>query len=374
MSRHFVLAAGGTGGHLVPAHAVARELERREHTVSLITDARGASVPGVFEGNDKHIVEAASPGSNPLKWPGAYFKIRRGRKDARETIEHIEPAAVLGFGGYPVLPAMLAAVKASVPTLIHEQNAVLGRVNRMLAGRAETIATSFPDTRRLDDKYSGKVTLTGNPVRAEIAALAQAPYPHFDDLVPFRILVLGGSLGARILSEVVPAGLAKLPQPLRDRLQVMQQAREEDIEALSAAYRSAQIPADLTTYMDDVPAALERAHLFIGRAGASTVSELAAAGRPAIFVPLPIATDDHQAVNTEEMVHAGGARMMRQDRFTPDALAAQIEAMAAQPGALANAAAAARTAGRPKATERLADLAERVAGATWTSRLKSEAA
>ena len=230
---HFLIAAGGTGGHMVPAHAVARALERRGHRASLITDARGARLPGLFEGNERHVIEAATIGRNPLKWPGAMWKIAKGRRQARRMIAEDRPAAAIGFGGYPVLPAMLEAAKAGVPTLIHEQNAVLGRVNRVLAPRVDRIAMSYPDTKRL--AAADKVVLTGNPVRADIAALAEEPFPRFDDIMPLRILVLGGSLGARILSDVVPKGLAMLPDAIRQRLQVMQQAREEDIAALAEA-------------------------------------------------------------------------------------------------------------------------------------------
>lgn len=355
-----LIAAGGTGGHMVPAHAVTRELERRGHRCTLITDERGARIPGLFEGNERHIIDAATLGKNPLRWPRAVAKILAGRRQAAAVIRAEKPVAVVGFGGYPVLPAMMSAVKAGVPTLICEQNAVLGRVNRLLAGRVDAIALSFPDTQRL--AHPDKAELTGNPVRADIAALAGKPYPPVDADGALKILVLGGSLGARILSEVVPKGLARLDEALRRRIHVVQQAREEDAGAVSAAYEEAGIPAEITTYLDDVPSALAEAHLFIGRAGASTVTELAAAGRPAILVPLPIATDDHQAANTVEMVKAGGAKMIRQDEFMPDNLAAQLALMAERPEALMQAAAASRSTGRPDATMRVADMAERLAG------------
>ena len=371
MSR-FLIAAGGTGGHMVPAHAVARELEARGHSVTLITDERGARLPGLFEGNERHIIDAATLGKNPLRWIAALARIVRGRKQAKRIIAAEEPVAAIGFGGYPVLPAMLAALKADVPTLICEQNAVLGRVNRVLAGRVDAIATSFPDTQRLSDSDTAKVTLTGNPVRADIAALAGERFPLLDDVSPLRILVLGGSLGASVLSDVVPRGLALLDEPLRQRLQVTQQARAEDFEAVSASYRDSGIPAEIVTYLENVPAALGRAHLFIGRAGASTIAELTAAGRPAILVPLPIATDDHQAANTAEIVQAGGARMIRQPLFTPEKLAAQISEMVERPDTLANAAARAKSAGRPDAAARVADLAERLAGIRKRARMLTE--
>lgn len=357
---HFIVAAGGTGGHMVPAHAVTRELEARGHTVSLITDARGLKIPGLFEGNETHVIEAASVGKNPLRWLSAFLKIRAGRRQAARVFAEEQPSAAIGFGGYPVLPAMLAAVKLEVPTLICEQNAVLGRVNRLLARRVDAVAASFPDTRRVPAVK--ELVVTGNPVRADIAALGGTPYPLVDDVSPIRLLVLGGSLGATVLSDVLPKGLALLPLPLKQRLQVLQQAREEDFDSLCAAYREAGIPAQVKTYVDDVPGALSNAHLFIGRAGASTVSELTAAGRPAILVPLPIATDDHQAANTTELVEAGGGVMIRQEAFTPENLARQVAAIVENPETLQNAAARAKSVGRPDATARVTDMAERLAG------------
>lgn len=361
----FLLAAGGTGGHMVPAHAVARELERRGHHVTLVTDSRGAKIPGLFTGNNRHIIEAASIGSNPLKWPGALWKIQAGRRQAGAIIRAIEPAAVVGFGGYPVLPAMAAALRAKLPTLICEQNAVLGRVNRLIARKVDMLAASFPETERVPPMKA--VVVTGNPVRANVAALSERPFPDINEFCPIRLLVLGGSLGASVLSDIVPRGLALLPQALKERLQVLQQVREADFRGVCKAYEDAGIPAEISTYVEDVPGALARTHLFIGRSGASTVSELTAAGRPAILVPLPIATDDHQAANTRELVQAGGAVMIRQSAFTPEGLARQVEIMLERPETLINAAARARSVGRPDATARVADLAERLAGLSPSS-------
>jgi UDP-N-acetylglucosamine--N-acetylmuramyl-(pentapeptide) pyrophosphoryl-undecaprenol N-acetylglucosamine transferase len=358
--KHFVVAAGGTGGHMMPAHALAEALIARGHSVALITDERGARFENLLTGGARHVIPAATLGRNPLKWPGAWLSIRAGRRAARRVIDAKPPAVVVGFGGYPVLPAMLAAQAAGIPTILHEQNAVLGRVNRLVAGKADVIATSFPDT--LHVKHADKVSLVGNPVREAIAAIGRAPYPELEVDGIFRVLVTGGSLGAAVFGEVVPAALAELDPALRHRLQVTQQCRAEDIDRVRADYRRLEIPADLMIFIDDMPAAMRLAHLVIGRAGASTVSELCAAGRPAILVPLPIATDDHQAANTHEMVAAGGARMMRQSAFTPAELARQIEAMALAPGALANAARRALSVGRPNAAGALADLAERLAG------------
>jgi UDP-N-acetylglucosamine--N-acetylmuramyl-(pentapeptide) pyrophosphoryl-undecaprenol N-acetylglucosamine transferase len=363
VSRHFVLAAGGTGGHLIPAFALAAELERRGHHVALITDERGAAIPGKPAALTAHVLPAGRlQGRNPLGWIKGLRAIVEGRRMARRLYESFEPTAVVGFGGYPALPALLAATSASIPSVIHEQNAVLGRVNRFLARRVDAIATSYDQVDRLAGKHGAKVTLVGNPVRANVLALRDQPYPEFCEDALLRILVTGGSQGAGVLSEVVPDGLAMLPPALRSRLQVTQQCRPEDIEAVRARYAGHGIPAELATYFENMAERLADAHLGIGRAGASTVAEITAVGRPAIFVPLPIATDDHQAANTREIVAAGGARSIRQDKFTATELAKQIQAMAQHPETLANAAHAAWNCGYPKAASDLADLVEGFGG------------
>jgi UDP-N-acetylglucosamine--N-acetylmuramyl-(pentapeptide) pyrophosphoryl-undecaprenol N-acetylglucosamine transferase len=362
-SRHFVLAAGGTGGHLIPAFALAAELHQRGHHVALVTDDRGAQLPGKPDFLPAHVIPASKLGKNPVHWPKQIKAIVEGRSMALRLFESFQPSAVVGFGGYPVFPALLAALSAEVPSVIHEQNAVLGRVNRFFAGRVNAIATAYPDIVRLSPKHANKVHLVGNPVRAQVLDLREAPFPAFTAEGLLRVLVTGGSQGARVLSEVVPDGLAMLPPALRQRLQVTQQCRAEDLDAVRARYRSHDIPAELGTYFEDMAARLADAHLFIGRAGASTIAELTAVGRPAILVPLPIATDDHQAANTREIVTAGGARMIRQDRFTAKELAKQIQALAQRPETLATAAHAAWNCGRPKAVEDLADLVESFGGA-----------
>jgi UDP-N-acetylglucosamine--N-acetylmuramyl-(pentapeptide) pyrophosphoryl-undecaprenol N-acetylglucosamine transferase len=357
-SRHYVLAAGGTGGHLTPAFAVAQELERRGHHVALITDSRGEAIPGKPDFLPAHVLPAGRFGKNPLKWPAGLSAVMEGRAMARRLYDSFAPTAVIGFGGYPALPALLAASAAGIATVIHEQNAVLGRVNRLLAGRVNAIATAYPQVERLSAKHERKVHLVGNPVRAEVLALRDEPFPAFTEDGLLRVLVTGGSQGARALSEVVPDGLAMLQPALRSRLQVTQQCRPEDLPGVRQRYASHDIPAELGSYFEDMAARLADAHLFIGRAGASTIAELTAVGRPAILVPLPIATDDHQAANTREMVKAGGARMIRQANFTPAELAKQIQAMAQHPETLANAAHGAWNCGRPKAASDLADLVE----------------
>ena len=361
-SRHFVLAAGGTGGHLIPAFALAEELHARGHHVALLTDERGAALPGKPAYLTSHVIPAGRFGKNPLGWIGGLRAVLAGRSMALRLFETFEPTAVVGFGGYPALPGLLASTAAGIPSIIHEQNAVLGRVNRLLAGRVDAIATSYAAVDRLKPKHRDKVHLTGNPVRPEVLALREQDFPQLTSESLFRVLVTGGSQGARVLSEVVPDGLAMLPTALRQRLQVTQQCRAEDLEAVRARYAAHDIPAELGTYFEDMHERLAGAHLFIGRAGASTIAELTAVGRPAILVPLPIATDDHQAVNTREMVKAGGARMIRQEAFQPKELAKQIQAMAQNPQSLANAAHCAFNCGRPDAAKDLADLVTSMGG------------
>ena len=358
-SRHYVVAAGGTGGHMVPAHALAEELMRRGHRVALVTDDRGARIPGLFEGVQVHVLPAGRLSGGPVAWLKSIRKIFTGRAMASRLYETFGPAAVIGFGGYPALPALMAAQRDRIPTLIHEQNAVLGRVNRLVSGRVDAIATAYPTVERLSKKYDAKTHLVGNPVRDEVLALRDQPYPELTEDGVFRVLVTGGSQGATVLSQVVPEGLGLLPEHFRRRLQVTQQCRAEDIESVRARYAALGIPAELATYISDMPERLAWAHLVIARAGASTIAELTCAGRPAILIPLPGATDDHQSVNAREMAKAGGARTIPQRRFTPVELAKQMQKLGLDPAGLANAASRARAVGRPGAASDLADLVER---------------
>ncbi len=358
MTKHYVLAAGGTGGHMVPAAALATELTRRGHHVALVSDARGVRFPGLFDGIQTHVLPAGRFAGGPLGYAKALREMWRGRAMARQLYRDARPAAVIGFGGYPAMPALLAAFAAGIPTAVHEQNAVLGRVNRLVARRVDAIATSYDRTERLPDKLAGKTHLVGNPVREAVLALRTRPYPLLEEDGIFRVLVTGGSQGASILSKVVPAGLAMLPPAFRRRLQVTHQARIEDIDAARALYAEHQIAADLATYLPDMPEQLAWAHVVIGRAGASTIAELTAAGRPAILVPLATATDDHQTANAREMTAIGGARTIPQSRFTAVELAKQMQKLGLDPVALENAAGRARSIGRPDAVRDLADLVE----------------
>jgi len=357
---NFALAAGGTGGHMIPAHALAAELKSRGHGVLLITDDRGARFPGLFEGMPVHILPAGRLGGGPIGWLKAAGSVIKGRGQAKRLYREHRPDAVVGFGGYPAFPSLLAASAMRIPSVLHEQNAVIGRVNRLLAGETEAIGVAYDEIDRLKSRYKAKTVLVGNPVREEIARLGELPFPAFDEFAPLKILVTGGSQGATILSQVVPEGLGMLEPSLRRRLQVVQQCRPDDIERVRKQYVELGIPAELMTYIEDMAAKLADCHLMIGRAGASTIAELTAAGRPAILIPFAAATDDHQTANAREMVKAGGARAIKQDNFKPNVLARQIEALAIDPVALNNAAARALSVGRPHAARDLADLVERV--------------
>jgi UDP-N-acetylglucosamine--N-acetylmuramyl-(pentapeptide) pyrophosphoryl-undecaprenol N-acetylglucosamine transferase len=345
---------------MVPAHALAAELKSRGHGVLLITDDRGARFPGLFEGVPVHILPAGRMRGGPIAWLKALGSVVKGRGEAKRLYREHKPDAVVGFGGYPAFPSLLAASAMHVPTVLHEQNAVLGRVNRLLAGEAEAIGTAYDEVDRLKPKHKSKSVLVGNPVREAVARLGELPFPPFDEFAPLKILITGGSQGATVLGEVVPDGLGMLQPSLRRRLQVVQQCRPDDIERVRKTYAELGIPAELTTYIEDMPDKLADAHLVIGRAGASSLAELTVAGRPAILIPFPSATDDHQTANAREITRAGGARTIQQADFTPEVLARQIEALAMDPVALNNAAARAMSVGRPHAARDLADLVERV--------------
>ena len=364
--RRYVLAAGGTGGHMVPAAALATELMRRGHKVALVSDERGVRFPDLFDGIETRVVPASRFSGGPLGWLRAANAMRKGRAQARALYREFRPSAVIAFGGYASLPALMAAFSARVPAVIHEQNAVLGRVNRLVAGKVAAIATSYAEVERLKEGYAVKTHLVGNPVRQAVLDLRMKPYPALDEDGIFRVLVTGGSQGASILSKVVPDGLALLPVHFRRRLQVTHQARIEDIDEVRRKYADHGIPAEIATYLPDLPERLAWAHVVIARAGASTIAELTAAGRPAILVPLPGATDDHQTANAREISEAGGARTIPQRAFTAQELAKQMQKLGLEPDALANAAACARSVGRPDAARDLADLVESI-DADWAS-------
>lgn len=360
--RPIVLAAGGTGGHVFPAQALASELIGRGREVVLMTDRRGEGYEAKFPGCAIMQIRAATPsGRSALGRVVALGEIAAGAIEACAALRRLRPALVIGFGGYPSLPAMLAARRLRLATAIHEQNAVLGRVNALLARRVDAIAASFPDTAKIDATMAARVTVTGNPVRAGIVAVRDVAYaPPVDD-GPVRLVVLGGSQGARVLSDVVPQALSMLAPALKTRLRLVQQCRPEDLDRVRAAYAAAAIEADLAPFFQDMPALLSAAHFCITRAGASTVAELTVAGRPSLLVPYRHATDDHQTANARMIVAAGGALAMTEDDFTPERVADALAVQLGDGAGLSRMAAAARVAGRPRAVADLADLALRLA-------------
>jgi UDP-N-acetylglucosamine--N-acetylmuramyl-(pentapeptide) pyrophosphoryl-undecaprenol N-acetylglucosamine transferase len=352
----FVLAAGGTGGHLFPAEAVARLLVASGSTVHLLTDRRAdnfaAAVPGVMI----DLVRAGQLGGGPFHAAYGLAELALGMMQARRLLRRLAPAAVVGFGGYPSVPTMLAAAQLNLPTLIHEQNAVFGRANRMLAPRAHRIATGFAEAQGLRAADRDRTVHTGNPVRSPIQAVGTTPYEPTGETI--ELLVTGGSQGARIFSEIVPPALAMLSAKLRQRLHVAQQARPEDKDAVVTQYRELGIAAVVESFFTDMPERLRRTHLLICRAGASTIAELAAAGRPAILVPYPHAMDDHQTVNAAQFAASGAGWAVPQPEFTAAALAERLAILFADPQALGDAAKAARAFARDDAAEHLAGLVQ----------------
>jgi UDP-N-acetylglucosamine--N-acetylmuramyl-(pentapeptide) pyrophosphoryl-undecaprenol N-acetylglucosamine transferase len=370
-----VLAAGGTGGHLFPAEALARELLSRGRRVVLVTDRRAAA----FKVDDVPVAHVRAA----TVLPGLAGKARTaielgfGAVQAIGILRRLRPAAVVGFGGYPSLPTAWAAARMGIPLVLHEQNAVLGRANRILAGGAVRVCTGFEQVTGLADGDRSKLVHTGNPVRPAIAALRDRPYapPVADG--PFAVLVTGGSQGAAVFSEIVPAAVRLLPASQRARLTIVQQARAETLETARAAYAQAGVSAELSPFFADMAERLGACHLMICRAGASTIAELSVAGRPALLVPYPHAIADEQTANAEQFVAAGGGSLMPQAGFTAEALAARLEAKMALPAELADLAAAARAFGHADAAVRLADVvldAATAAGLRSTATLREIAA
>jgi UDP-N-acetylglucosamine--N-acetylmuramyl-(pentapeptide) pyrophosphoryl-undecaprenol N-acetylglucosamine transferase len=353
-----LLAAGGTGGHVFPAEALAAELLRRGHRVGLVTDTRGKGFGQNLPELPLYRIPAGTPsGRSLLGKLMSVVEIGHGVVSALTLLGLTRPVAVVGFGGYPALPLLLAAKLRKIPIVVHEQNAVLGRVNRLVARFAARIATSFPATHFLPEQ--AVVTVTGNPVRPAILAAADVPYTAPDQSL--RILIMGGSQGARVLSDSVPAALASLPPDMKKRLRVVQQCRAEDLDRVRAAYTAAGIQAETATFFSDVAQRLAVAHLVVSRSGASSTAEIAVIGRPSLLVPYAHAMDDHQTANAQALAHAGGAEVIAQDKFTPERVAMAFKDLLADPAQLADMAAHARSVGRPLAAQALADLVERVA-------------
>ncbi|MGV8832019.1 MAG: undecaprenyldiphospho-muramoylpentapeptide beta-N-acetylglucosaminyltransferase [Devosia sp.] len=360
--RKFVLMAGGTGGHLFPAMALAEELQRRGHDVELMTDHRVDSYGGDFPASAVHIVPSATPSlRNPVKFVTGGLTILRGMAVSFAKLSKTKPHCVVGFGGYPTFPPFVAASLLGIPGILHEQNAVMGRANRALARFADLLALSFAHTKFADGQSPERV-LTGNPVRDRVRAVAGTAYPALTASGPINIVVFGGSQGAKAISDIVPAAIANVPDAMRHRLQIVQQCRPEDLDRVAEVYRKAKINVELAAFFTDLPERMARAHLVIGRAGATTIAELTVLGRPAILVPLPGAIDADQKNNAMVMEAAGGGWVAEEATLSPHSLGTRITELLTDPTTLTKAAAAARSLGQPRAVEKLADLAEMLSG------------
>jgi UDP-N-acetylglucosamine--N-acetylmuramyl-(pentapeptide) pyrophosphoryl-undecaprenol N-acetylglucosamine transferase len=356
-----VLAAGGTGGHLFPAEALSHALHAKGVRVVLMTDTRAAEFAGSFPAEAVHAVPAATPsGRSPLKMAGAALTLAKGVLSARGILKQMKPAILVGFGGYPTVPPVLGASLAGVTTLIHEQNAVAGRANRFLAGRADVIATGFAEVGGLSAAAQAKCRHVGNPVRPAVIE-AQEPYPWPGEGL-FELLVFGGSQGARVMADIVPPAIQLLAPAERARLRITQQARIEDHDRVQGIYAQLGVKAEIAPFIKDMPARMARAHLVVARSGASTIAELTVIGRPSILVPLPGALDQDQAANAAFLEQAGGAIRIMQPEFTPRRLATELSGLLAQPAHLTTMAANAKSAGIPDAAERLASLVVGTAG------------
>src|SRR3954467_1511250 len=360
-----LLAAGGTGGHLFPAEALGVELIKRGFRVRLATDARALRYSGLFSKENDNIDVVPSEtvrGRNPLSLARTAIMLGYGTAVALKLVRRLKPAAVVGFGGYPRVPPLLAAKLLGVPGIIHDANAVLGRANRFLSSRVNAIATSLPGVLDRDPSLAGKTTTVGTPMRPAILAAAAINYASPEPNGALRVLVVGGSQGARVMSDIVPRAIEKLEPALWSRLVLTQQVREEDMARVRAVYDRLKIAAELAPFFSDLPVRLASSHLVVSRSGAGTVAELAAIGRPSILVPLPGAIDQDQFANAGVLSQVNGGLRIAQSEFTPDRLASEISALAAEPARLAAMAASARAVGRLDAAERLADVVTKVAG------------
>src|SRR5580698_10160137 len=330
-----LLAAGGTGGHLFPAEALGVELIRRGFRVRLVTDSRALRYSGLFSKDTIDVVPSETVRSR-TPWSLAYtgLKLGYGLVVALNLVRRLKPSAVVGFGGYPTVPPLMAAKLLGVPGIVHDANAVLGRANRFLSSRVSAIATSLPGVLDRDPALATKTTMVGTPMRPAILAAAAVSFAAPEPNGPLRLLVVGGSQGARVMADIVPGAIERLEPSLWNRLILTQQVREEDLARVRAVYDRLGISAELAPFFGDLPARLASSHLVISRSGAGTVAELAAIGRPSILVPLPGAIDQDQFANAGVLVKVSGAVRIPQTEFTADRLASEISALAAEPARL----------------------------------------
>ncbi|MGB1077257.1 MAG: undecaprenyldiphospho-muramoylpentapeptide beta-N-acetylglucosaminyltransferase [Bdellovibrionales bacterium] len=355
-----LLSAGGTGGHVYPAIALAHDLVSRGYTVHFATDHRGEKyIKGHF---DYTVLSSGTLASGIKGKLVGLFNMGRGYWNARRLIKKYEPNAVVGFGGYPSVPAVSAAQHYKIPTILHEQNAIIGKANLYLATKALRIALSLPGGEGLEGSEKVRCVVTGNPVRPDISALFTKPYPGLHGDALLNILIFGGSQGASILSDVIPQAIENLSETYRARLSIVQQCRtEEEVTQTQKRYDDLSVKAECATFFDDMPKRLEETHLVISRSGASTVAEVSVAGRPAIFIPYPYHEDQQQLKNAESIADKGGAWVMPESGFTAEALQTQIEMFLQTPERLFKAAESARDCAHPDAARKLGNLVTAVA-------------
>jgi UDP-N-acetylglucosamine--N-acetylmuramyl-(pentapeptide) pyrophosphoryl-undecaprenol N-acetylglucosamine transferase len=359
MSKLVVLAAGGTGGHLFPAQALAETLIKRGYRIHLMTDERVRDYGKSFPAEETHIVESASPGfSDPVRLPSRLLKLYRGYRDAKFILRRVQPAAVVGFGGYPSFPPIFAATALRIPSLVHEANAVLGRANKVLAKKVDAVAGSFTDLHGLPDAAREKYVVTGNPVRAIALAQQGAIYPPFKSRI--NLLVFGGSQGAKFFSDFMPGVFAAMPEALRKSIFLTQQCRPEDMSRVKSSYEALGLHCDLQPFFMDMPKRIAGSHLVIARSGASTIAELGVIGRPAVMVPLPHALDNDQLRNAQSFAAAGAGWVCSQAELKAHDFAVFLERLLADKAGLKRAAESALSHGKPDAAERLADLVEKI--------------
>jgi UDP-N-acetylglucosamine--N-acetylmuramyl-(pentapeptide) pyrophosphoryl-undecaprenol N-acetylglucosamine transferase len=341
---------------------LAQELKRRGYEVELATDERVEKYQSDFPARAIHFVPSATFASrSPVAMAKTFARLFNGYLKARHLLSEIDPLAVIGFGGYPTLPPIMAARSLGIPTAIHEQNAVMGRANRFLSRFADRVALSFSPTKRMHRSAEARAQVTGTPVRDTVLSYREVPYVAPEPAGRFLLLIFGGSQGAHFFAEILPQTLPLLSSPFRWRLTIVQQAREEDLDALRATYKEAGIAAHVATFFRDLPERIATAHLIIARAGASTVAELMAIGRPGLLVPLPHALDNDQLENATRLQEGGGGLCIKQSELTPERLAAELERLAGAPELLAGAAAKAKVLAPTEAVSKLADLAEELA-------------
>ncbi|MBB3133413.1 UDP-N-acetylglucosamine--N-acetylmuramyl-(pentapeptide) pyrophosphoryl-undecaprenol N-acetylglucosamine transferase [Rhizobium pisi] len=370
MSKGIVLlAAGGTGGHVFPAEALAFKLKERGYSVHLVTDSRAERYAGKFPAEEIHVVPSATIGSkNPVAVARSLWTLWSGMRAAKRLIQRLKPVIVVGFGGYPTVPPLLAATRLGVPSMLHEQNAVMGRANKALAPRVKAIAGGFlPES---GGAFSDKTIATGNPVRPAILAAAEQPYLPSRAGEPFNLVVFGGSQGAQYFSKAMPTAISLLDDVLRDRLRITQQVRPEDMEMVRGCAAQLQMSADIAPFFNDMAERLAKAHLVICRSGASTVSEISVIGRPAVLVPYPHALDHDQAANAAALAATGGAKVIVQAELSPERIASILSHVMNDPEKLAGMAAAAKLAGKPDAANLLADMVEAIAAGKTVSEFK----